>query len=99
MTELMETRAIGQDLARRDGEVKLRGTAPYAFEADVENPAFCHPVQATVARGRITSIDTSGAEAVAGVLTVLTHLGAERLASTKDAEARHEGSELIALNR
>ncbi len=33
MTELLETRAIGQDLARRDGEAKVRGTAPYAFEA------------------------------------------------------------------
>jgi xanthine dehydrogenase YagR molybdenum-binding subunit len=86
MTELLETRAIGQDLARRDGEAKVRGTAPYAFEADVEHPAFCSPVQATVSRGRITSIDTSAAEAVDGVLTVLTHLGAERLASTKDAE-------------
>lgn len=86
MTELLEPRAIGQDLARRDGEAKVRGTARYAFEADVESPAYCHPVQATVARGRITSIDTSAAEAVDGVLTVLTHLGAERLADTDDAE-------------
>ena len=29
------------------------GTAPYAFEAAVETPAYCSPVQATVARGRI----------------------------------------------
>jgi len=86
MTDLLETRAIGQDLVRRDGEAKVRGTAPYAFEADVDTPAYCHPVQATVARGRITSIDTSATEAVEGVLTVLTNLGAERLAKTDDAE-------------
>jgi xanthine dehydrogenase YagR molybdenum-binding subunit len=86
VTELLETRAIGQDLVRRDGVAKVRGTAPYAFEADVESPAYCFPVQATVARGRITSIDTSEAKAVAGVLTVLTHLDAERLASTDDRE-------------
>ncbi|MGY1742060.1 MULTISPECIES: xanthine dehydrogenase family protein molybdopterin-binding subunit [unclassified Blastococcus] len=86
MTELLEPRAIGRDTVRRDGEAKVRGTATYAIETPVEHPAFVHPVQATVARGRVTAVDTAAAEALDGVLTVLTHENAERLASTDDRE-------------
>jgi xanthine dehydrogenase YagR molybdenum-binding subunit len=86
MTELLQPRAMGQSLVRRDGVAKVRGTATYAFETDVEHPAFCHPVQATIARGRVTAMDTAAAEALDGVLAVLTPFNAERLASTEDAE-------------
>jgi xanthine dehydrogenase YagR molybdenum-binding subunit len=86
MTELLEPRAIGRDTVRRDGEAKVRGTATYAMETAVEHPAYAHPVQATIARGRVTAIDTSFAEALDGVLAVLTHENAERLASTDDRE-------------
>jgi xanthine dehydrogenase YagR molybdenum-binding subunit len=86
VTELLEPRAIGRSLARRDGELKVRGTAVYAYETPVERPAYASPVQATVARGWVTAIDTSAAEALDGVLAVLTHENAERLASTEDRE-------------
>ncbi|MGY5883606.1 xanthine dehydrogenase family protein molybdopterin-binding subunit [Modestobacter lacusdianchii] len=86
MTDLLEPRAIGQGLVRRDGEAKVRGTATYAYETPVEHPAFAHPVQATIARGRVTAMDTAAAEALDGVLAVLTPFNAERLASTEDAE-------------
>jgi xanthine dehydrogenase YagR molybdenum-binding subunit len=86
MTEMLEPRAIGQALVRRDGVDKVRGTAVYAFETPVDRPAYCHPVQATVARGRVTAMDTAAAEALDGVLAVLTPFTAERLASTEDAE-------------
>jgi xanthine dehydrogenase YagR molybdenum-binding subunit len=84
--QLLQPRAMGRDLVRRDGPAKVRGTATYAYETPVEHPAFCHPVQATIARGRVRSIDTSDAEALDGVLAVLTPDNAERLASTDDAE-------------
>jgi xanthine dehydrogenase YagR molybdenum-binding subunit len=86
MTELLEPRAVGRDLVRRDGADKVRGLAVYASETPVERPAYCHPVQASIARGRITAVDTADAEALEGVLAVLTHLTAERLASDEDAE-------------
>jgi len=86
MTGLLEPRAIGQSPVRRDGELKVRGTAVYAMETPVENPAYCHPVQATVARGRVTAVDTAAAEALDGVLAVLTPFNAERLADTSDGE-------------
>jgi xanthine dehydrogenase YagR molybdenum-binding subunit len=86
MTDLLEPRAIGQSLFRRDGELKVRGTATYAMETPVPTPAFASPVQATVARGRVLAMDTAAAEALEGVLAVLTPFNAERLASTEDWE-------------
>ncbi|GAB3358023.1 xanthine dehydrogenase family protein molybdopterin-binding subunit [Modestobacter lapidis] len=86
MTELVEPRAMGRALVRRDGVQKVRGTATYAVDTPVDLPAYCHPVQATIARGRVTAMDTTDAEAVDGVLAVLTPFDAERLASTEDAE-------------
>ncbi|MCE3552961.1 xanthine dehydrogenase family protein molybdopterin-binding subunit [Pseudonocardia sp. RS11V-5] len=86
MTATLEPRAIGRDLARRDGAAKVRGTAVYADETPVADPLFCRIVQATVARGRVTEVDTADAAALDGVVTVLTSTDAERLASTDDAE-------------
>lgn len=77
---------VGTPLERLDGRAKVTGTAPYAYEHPVPAPAYVHAVTSTVARGRITSIDTAAAEALAGVLLVLTHQNAERLADTGDAE-------------
>ncbi|QFU89098.1 xanthine dehydrogenase family protein molybdopterin-binding subunit [Amycolatopsis sp. YIM 10] len=82
----MTPRSIGLDLARRDGPAKVTGTATYAYETAVDRPAYCHPVQATIARGRVTRLDTAAAEALPGVLAVLTEANAERLASTEDGE-------------
>src|SRR3978361_1561695 len=86
MTDLLEPRAIGQALARRDGEQKVRGTATSAYAPPVAHPGVAHPVQATIARGRVTAMDTTAAEALDGVLAVLTPFTAERLASVEDAE-------------
>jgi xanthine dehydrogenase YagR molybdenum-binding subunit len=86
VTELLEPHAIGAGLARRDGDRKVRGTATYAYETPVEHPAYACIVQAAVARGRITGVDTSGATGLPGVLAVLTAENAERLAGTDDRE-------------
>jgi xanthine dehydrogenase YagR molybdenum-binding subunit len=80
------SRAIGAALDRLDGPAKVQGIASYAFEHPVDHPAYLHPVQATIATGQITGIDTAAAAAVPGVLAVLTHRNAPRLAATDDAE-------------
>jgi xanthine dehydrogenase YagR molybdenum-binding subunit len=82
----LEARAIGRSLVRRDGRLKVTGTAPFAYEGPLGKPAYCHLVQATIARGRVTAMDTTSAQAVEGVITVLTADNAERLASTEDNE-------------
>ncbi len=83
---VVEQREIGADRERRDGPAKVTGTAPYAAEHPFANAAYAHPVQATIARGTITAIDTDAAAAVRGVLMILTHENAERLASDEDKE-------------
>lgn len=83
---LVEPHAIGQPVARTDGRAKVTGTARYAFEQQVEHPAYLHPIQATIARGRVVAMDTTGALALDGVLDVLTVFDAPRLADTSDGE-------------
>ncbi len=83
---LLEPRAIGTPVARRDGVAKVTGTATYAYEHLVESPAYLHPVQATVARGRVITMDADAARAVDGVLDVLTVFDAPELADSSDGE-------------
>ena len=74
------TRATGAPLDRLDGAQKVTGAAKYAYEYPVENVTYVFPVQSTIARGRIVSIDTSAARALPGVIAVLSHENAPRLA-------------------
>lgn len=55
----LQPRAIGRDLVRRDGRLKVTGTAPFAYESPLGNPAYCRLIQATIARGRITDMNTT----------------------------------------
>jgi xanthine dehydrogenase YagR molybdenum-binding subunit len=79
-------RAIGTPLDRIDGPQKVTGTAPYAYEHHVENPLYLYPLHSDVARGRVARIDASAAEALPGVILVITHENAPRLADTSDKE-------------
>lgn len=78
--------AIGSAPVRRDAAGKLAGTAQYAYEVPTTGAIYCYAVLSTIARGRITGFDTTAAESLDGVITVLTPDRAERLASTEDAE-------------
>jgi xanthine dehydrogenase YagR molybdenum-binding subunit len=71
--------AIGQPISRVDGRAKVTGTARYAAEWDVPGLVHAALVSSTIPRGRVTAIDTAGAEASPGVLAVITHLNAPRL--------------------
>lgn len=79
-------RVMGSTVTRLDGPAKVTGTAPYAFEFGVENPVYLHPVQATIAHGHITAMDTSAAEAVDGVAAVLTVFDAPKLADASNGD-------------
>lgn len=79
-------RSIGAPLARLEGRAKVTGGAPYAFEHPVSRPAYVHPIQATIARGRVTTMDTAVAAASDGVIAVLTVFDAPALADTTDGE-------------
>ncbi len=65
---------VGKATDRIDGPLKTTGTAPYAYERhDVAaNQAYGYVVGAAIAKGRISSIDTSVALDSPGVLAVVT---------------------------
>ncbi|MFD6895556.1 xanthine dehydrogenase family protein molybdopterin-binding subunit [Rhodococcus sp. NPDC060086] len=81
-----ESRAIGMSTARVDGPRKVTGTAPYAYEHRVADPAYLVPATATIARGRVRAVDTVAALAVPGVLEVLTPFDAPRLTAEAEGE-------------
>ncbi|NMO90411.1 xanthine dehydrogenase family protein molybdopterin-binding subunit [Actinomycetospora sp. TBRC 11914] len=79
---------MGTSVRRVEGPDKVTGTARYAADQPVDAPLHLHPVQATVARGRITGLDTGAARAVPGVVGILTPDDAPRLADLGDPELR-----------
>jgi xanthine dehydrogenase YagR molybdenum-binding subunit len=76
----MTTAFIGQPVSRVDGREKVTGRATYAAEFDVPGLAHGVIVRSTVANGRIASIDSTAAERARGVVAVLTHRNAPKLA-------------------
>jgi xanthine dehydrogenase YagR molybdenum-binding subunit len=76
----MTTALIGQPVSRVDGRQKVTGRARYAAEFDVPGQAHGAIVRSTVANGRIASIESAAAERAPGVVAVLTHRNAPRLA-------------------
>ena len=82
----MTTAFIGQPVSRVDGRPKVTGAATYAAEFDQPGQAYGVIVRSTVANGRIASMDSTAAQRASGVLAVLTHRNAPRL-----AYRRHKG--------
>ncbi|GHF39772.1 xanthine dehydrogenase family protein molybdopterin-binding subunit [Streptomyces griseosporeus] len=69
---------------RREGPLKVTGSARYAAEHPSPGRLFARPVPATVARGRVTGVDVRAALETPGVVTVLTHENAPRLGEGDD---------------
>jgi len=70
---------IGEGIARVDGRLKVTGAATYSAEWPLEQVAYGVIVQSTIAKGRITQLDTSAAAAQPGILAILTADNAPRL--------------------
>src|SRR6266851_492764 len=98
MKTQLVTRATGAPLNRIDGVQKVTGTAKYAYEYPVEGVTYVFPVQSTIPRGRVVSIDASAARALPGVIAVLSHENAPRLAPLDDAELAVFQSDAIAYH-
>ena len=91
-------RAIGAPIDRVDGPKKVTGAATYAFEYQVEGATYASGVQSTIAKGRIMSVDATAARALPGVVTVLWHENAPRLASSEDPELAVLQSDAVAYD-
>jgi xanthine dehydrogenase YagR molybdenum-binding subunit len=64
--------SIGQPLTRRDGILKVKGQAAYAADHHPPGMLFAVTAVASVARGRVTSLDVAAAKAHPGVVAVMT---------------------------
>jgi xanthine dehydrogenase YagR molybdenum-binding subunit len=78
--------AVGHAHPRLEGHDKVAGTARYAVEYPVDGVAYAWAVPATIARGRIISIDAAAALVTPGVLAVVSHQNAPRLGSVEDPD-------------
>lgn len=78
----MSTSVVGASVTRIDGPLKVTGAARYAVDHPIDNMAYGVAVSSTVANGRIVSIDTSIAEKMPGVLTILHHGNSDPLFRT-----------------
>ncbi len=70
---------IGQAKKRVTGKLKVTGGAKYAAEFPVENVTHGVITTSTVAKGRIANIDTRKAQAVPGVIAIITYQNAPKL--------------------
>ena len=86
MRSSTQQQVVGAPVDRIDGPKKVTGAAPYAFEHSLDEVTYAFPVQSTIAKGRILSIDVSAAQAIPGVISVLTHENAPRLKPQIEAE-------------
>src|SRR5436305_814044 len=71
--------AVGTPMSRVDGRLKVTGGARYAAEFQVKDVAYGVLALSTVARGRVTKIDTAAAERAPGVVAVITHRNAAKV--------------------
>ena len=76
---------IGTATSRVDGRAKVTGAAKYAAEFNVPASPTAASSSSTIAKGRITRIDTSEGARVEGVLDVLTHENRPQMADRRSA--------------
>ena len=85
-----QLKVIGHSLDRIDGPLKTTGKALYAYERHdaVPNAAYGYVVGSSIAKGKITAMDLTGAKAAPGVLAVVTAETAGKLGKGKRNAAK-----------
>ena len=99
-----ESGLIGAAVSRVDGPLKVQGKARFAAEFPLEGMVYAALAYSTIAKGRISALDTSAAEAAPGVVLVMTHRNAPRLKPTplfgsKDKAAGGDGLPIMQDDR
>src|ERR1044072_75027 len=88
----MSAATMGPARSRVDGRLKVTGAAKYSVEFPAPKCAYGWTVESNSARGKITAIDVKAAQAVPGVLAVLTHLNMPKFSQPPKKEERGPGS-------
>jgi xanthine dehydrogenase YagR molybdenum-binding subunit len=72
-------RHVGRPVSRVDGPLKVQGKATFAAEFELADLAYAAVAFATIAKGRIVTVEVSDAEAAPGVILVMTYRNAPRM--------------------
>ena len=101
---------MGEPAPRIDGRLKVLGKAPYPADIPVNNLAHAVLVTSSIARGNVTSLDTTAARAVPGVLEIIGYgeiegdlekprfggTGSTSIAPLQDSRIWHDG-QIVAM--
>jgi xanthine dehydrogenase YagR molybdenum-binding subunit len=79
---------MGKPVPRYDAVAKVTGTARYASDFPLGNPAYAYLVTSSIAKGRIDGLELAEAKKVPGVIDIVTHENAEKV---KDAKLFSDG--------
>ena len=85
-----ERRLIGKRISRIDGPAKASGQARYSYDANPPGMLFGKILRCPYAHSKITALDTSEAEKLAGVKAVHVVQGA-------GSEIQWEGDEVVSV--
>ncbi len=91
------TLVTGLPIDRRDGRLKVTGRARYAAEFDIANVAHAVLVQSTATSGRIAGFDLAAAQAVPGVLAIVTPENAPRLPQATSPGRNEARANVVAI--
>src|SRR5450755_1244441 len=96
----MSVTLMGPARNRVDGRLKVTGAAKYSVEFEVPKCAYGWTVESNIAKGKITTIDTKAAQALPGVLAILTHLNTPKFktAPKKEGASGIRSEERFPLN-
>ena len=70
---------VGRAISRVDGQLKVTGEASFSAEYKLGNVAHATVVYSTIAKGRISGMNTTRARNQPGILAVITHENMPRL--------------------
>ena len=90
-----EQGVLGKPIDRVDGPAKVSGEAVYAFERAPAGTAYASVVGAPVGSGRVTKIDATAAEAMAGVLAVIHGDARMPAGGSNSQNLSHQGEDRI----
>jgi xanthine dehydrogenase YagR molybdenum-binding subunit len=88
---------VGQGIPRTDGLDKACGRASYAGDVSLPGMVYGHVVLSTVAKGRIAAMNLQGAQAMPGVLAIITHHNAQRLPQGGKAAVNPPAGRVLSL--
>ena len=67
------------NINRKDGQAKVTGTATYAAEHQIPNLVHGYLITASIASGKIKSVNTQTAAKYPGVIAIFTHKNAPKI--------------------